>query len=437
MKNQRWAVLVCVVAVASALGTRSVHSASACGTDVVCSWNELALKTARLAPPTGLNDARAARLYALVNAAMYDAVNGIVSRHGRHNARGYALVPPHGAPPQKNADVAAAAAAYAVLAGEFPAFDRGFPDLTPGYDAQLQSDRADGGVGHRSAAEQWGAYVGRQVLMLRAHDMTTVSQPEIPAEPGKYHRAWSGIDLVPFAFPYPIGPGPAPLDSLDYAAAFAEVKLLGNAALPDNEKRDTYRFWSLGNPTSQPPGAWIQIALAVTNPLAISLPDKTRLLALLTIAMADTVGPTTRTKEARRHWRPTLAIPQAASDGNPFTDAETWTQRGAEATSPENWSGHSAFGGSGAAILAGFFCNDDMPVTIQTDSAVLNTLPARTYASFSAVGAEMGRSRVLGGLHFTFSNQQGLAAGRAIATKVLAEKLLLRDGPRHLGACPL
>jgi membrane-associated phospholipid phosphatase len=448
MKTRRWAVLVCVVAVAAVLGTRPLHSASPCGTDLVCNWNELALKTARLAPnpapqASGLNDARAARLYAMVNAAMYDAVNGILSQHGGHEGshgaregRGYALVPPDGAKPRGNPGVAAAAAAHTVLAGEFAAFAGGFPDLTPGYDAQLQSDRADGGVGQGSAGEKWGAYVGNQVRALRAADIETVSQSAVAPAPGVYNAAWSGINLAPFAVAYPIGLGPAPRGSLDYAAAFAEVKLLGNAGIIDDAKLATFRFWSLGNPTSQPPGAWIQVALTVTGDLAIELADKTRLLALLTIAMADTVRPTTLTKVAHRHWRPTLAIQQAATDGNPYTEPESWTQRGTAATSPENWSGHSAFGGAGAAVLAGFFCNDDILVTIQTDSAVLNGLPARSYASFSAVGAEMGQSRVVGGLHFPFSNQQGLAAGRAIAAKVLAEKLLRRDRPTHFGACP-
>jgi hypothetical protein len=44
---------------------------------------------------------------------------------------------------------------------------------------------------------------------------------------------------------------------------------------------------------------------------------------------------------------------------------------------------------------------------------------------------------VFGGLHFQFSNQAGLAAGRAVATEVLANELLLERGPTHHGACPL
>lgn len=95
-----------------------------------------------------------------------------------------------------------------------------------------------------------------------------------------------------------------------------------------------------------------------------------------------------------------------------------------------------SFGGAGAAALAGFFCRDDVSFDILTDSGKNAGLAARRYDSFSAAGNEMGDSRVAGGLHFQFSNKQGLAQGRAIAAEVLATKLLLKSGPTHFGSCP-
>jgi hypothetical protein len=162
-----------------------------------------------------------------------------------------------------------------------------------------------------------------------------------------------------------------------------------------------------------------------------------RLFALLSMANADTVAATTLAKAAYRHWRPTAAIQQAGSDGNDVTQPDaSWLQRGAAATSPEHYSGHSAFGGAGAAALAGFFCRDDISFDILTDSGAKAGLAPRHYNSFSAAGNEMGRSRIAGGLHFQFSNEQGLAAGRMIASEVLATRLLLRKGPTHFGSCP-
>ena len=55
-------------------------------------------------------------------------------------------------------------------------------------------------------------------------------------------------DVRPFAVAdpnaYVAGPPPA-LDSLDYAAAFAEVALLGNAAIPAPDKLATFQYWAV------------------------------------------------------------------------------------------------------------------------------------------------------------------------------------------------
>jgi hypothetical protein len=61
----------------------------------------------------------------------------------------------------------------------------------------------------------------------------------------------------------------------------------------------------------------------------------------------------------------------------------------------------------------------------------------RSYSSFSTAADEAGRSRVVGGIHFEFSNQDGLAAGRAVAAEILAKRLLRLDGRTHFGQCPI
>src|SRR5262249_19750833 len=133
----------------------------------------------------------------------------------------------------------------------------------------------------------------------------------------------------PFAISDPsvyVTSGPPALDSLSYAAGFAEVKLLGNAAIPDAAKLDTFRFWNLPGGSDQPPGAWIQIGLTVVATRSLDLPQTTRLLALLSMALSDTVGPLYTTKFIYHHWRPTTAIREASTDGNPNTDEDaTWS----------------------------------------------------------------------------------------------------------------
>ncbi len=88
--------------------------------------------------------------------------------------------------------------------------------------------------------------------------------------------------------------------------------------------------------------------------------------------------------------------------------------------------------------LAGVFCNDAVEVKLASIPASGVPFAQRTYPSFSAAAEEAGISRVVGGIHFNLSgNQAGLAAGRAVADEVLANKLLLKHGPTHFGQCPL
>jgi len=429
-------VLVLVVTLAMLIASPSARSdVRAPALDPVRTWNEVGLDAART---KSLSDAQAARLYAMVNVAVYDAVNGIVSQKGKHSGRWHALVPPTGAPARGDLDAAAAAAAHAVLRGEFP-------DQAALYDAQLAEDLAALRERRRvAAAKEWGADVGAAVRAARTNDGSTPNEIQPAGSgPGVFRAAWSGVQfrsLAPFAIADPsayVSSGPPELHSLDYAGAFAEVKLIGNAAIPDAGKLATFRYWSLGTGTSQPPGAWIQVALAVTAARSLPVPEMARLFALVSMAMSDTVAPTVSTKFTYHHWRPATAIREADTDGNPFTDGDpSWAPRaGGIGTSPEYWSGHSSFSGSAAASLTGFFCDDSVRFTLITDSAPGGQ--ARTYPSFSAAAAEAGRSRVLGGIHFEFSNQDALASGRAVAAEILGNKLLRKRGPTHFGQCPL
>ena len=146
--------------------------------------------------------------------------------------------------------------------------------------------------------------------------------------------------------------------------------------------------------------------------------------------------PTVRAKYIYRHWRPTTAIREADTDGNPLTQANpAWSARaGSVGGTPELVSGHSSYSGAAATVLAGFFCSDNIGFTHATDTAPGGQ--ARTYASFSSAATEAGRSRVFGGQHFAFSDRAGQGIGRGVGSEVLATQLLRLDGSTHFGDCP-
>jgi hypothetical protein len=410
------------------LGGSAQAATVAADVDAVRTWNGLAFAAVRT---TRASDADAARLYAILNAAMFDAVNGL-----DHPRRSPALVPGRG-PRPADPQAAAVAAAHAVLTE----LD---PDRIATYDAQRAADLARLRPGRaRDLGVAWGDEVGARAVALRADDGSRPVQTQPAGSgPGVFRSEWSGVQyraVRPFAVAdpaaYAAGAPPA-LDSLDYAAAFAEVNLLGSAAIPAPDKLATFQYWSLPAGSVQPPGEWLAIALEVADARGLGLADQARLAALLTMAAADTAVATVTTKFNHRHWRPTTAIREADTDGNPHTVPDpTWSARAGSAGGTPEWvSGHSSFSAAAAAVLAGFFCTDAIAFTHVTDSS--GGL-ARTYPGFSAAAAEAGRSRVFGGQHFEYSNQAGLAAGRGVAGEVLAEALLLERGPTHHGACPL
>ncbi|GLW35495.1 vanadium-dependent haloperoxidase [Actinoplanes regularis] len=428
----RKAIFAVMIGLAGAgLSVPAAADGHAVGFDGVRTWNESAFNAVRALKAT---DADAARWYAMLNVAMYDAVNGIVGGHGEP-AREHALVTKPG-PRDGDPFAATVAAAHAVLVVLDPA-------RAATYDAQRNTDLAKLRPGHRrTVGAQWGDEVGRRVVQARADDGSSPVQSQ-PAGtgPGVFRADWSGAqyhNVRPFAVrdPAVFMPGPPPaLDSVEYASAFAEVAVLGDASLPAPDLLATYQFWSLPAGSDQPPGEWLRIALTVGGDRKLSLAQGTRMTALLSMALADTTVTTVRTKYTYRHWRPTTAIREAATDDNPLTQAiPAWTARaGSVGGNPEWVSGHSSYSGAAATVLAGFFCSDNVRFTHTTDTAPGNQ--ARTYPSFSSAAAEAGRSRVFGGLHFAFSDRAAQKIGRGVGEEVLATRLLQADGAT-LDDCP-
>ena len=151
--------VVVAVLIGSGLATPAAADPVRPGAAGVEEWNELALNAVRLRRAT---DADAARMYAMLNVAQYDAVNGILSRSARP-ARTPALVPGPG-PREGDLRAAAVSAAHAVMV----ALD---PDRTGLYDDTLAADLAGIRPGHRrDAGVAWGRSVGRLVVAARADD---------------------------------------------------------------------------------------------------------------------------------------------------------------------------------------------------------------------------------------------------------------------------
>jgi hypothetical protein len=384
--------------------------------DVVTQWNTAALnaiREARTSPP------RASRALAILHVAMFDAVNGIDRSYEPFFVTEFA---PGGA-----SDVAAAsAAAHKVLVALFPESAATFDQLHAATLAGIQSEARN------ARSVEWGESVADQILAWRANDNTDAV---IPAPTGEGPGVW--VPTPPASAPYllpqwghvapfamPVGAhfrplGPPALDTVQYAEHYAEVKafgaLVGSSRTP--EQSEIALFWADGAGTETPPGHWNTVARDVADErgnssIRNSLIENARLFALLNVAMADAAICAWDAKYTFNSWRPVTAIRNGDTDGNPLTVAgPSWSSLIVTPPFPDYVSGHSTFSGAAAQILARFYRTDRIAFTTGSDF-----LPGvtRHFPSFSAAAAEAAISRLYGGIHFRFANDDGLAAGKEI-----------------------
>lgn len=379
--------------------------------DVVTDWNNAALQAIRnyrVPPP------RASRALAILHASMYDAVNGINRTHTPYLVES-------SVPASASKEAAASAAAHKVLTTMFPT-------NAPTFNALHASSLA--GIANRPQKQKglaWGEYVATRILEARATDGNDAVAPPLPApQLGDWVPTapafapfllpqWSTLQCFSMVSPAQFRPpGPPPLNSPAYAAAVNEVKALG-AATGSTRTADQSAialFWSDGAGTETPPGHWNTIARTVALSTGNSLEENARLFALLNLAMADAAICAWDAKYHFHNWRPVTAIQNADLDGNDATVADpAWQSFIATPPFPDYVSGHSTFSGAAATVLAMFYGTDTIPFSTVSDGLPGAT---RSFASFSAAAEEAMNSRLYGGIHFRFANEDGLAAGLGI-----------------------
>jgi len=397
--------------------------------DVVLTWNQImldAIQRDATAPPI------ASRGMAMVSLAMYDAINAIEGTPGY-----YVSLP---AQAGTNADAATASAAHRVLSYLYP----GQQAL---FDSQVAASLASIPDGSAKAnGITLGQNIANAIIAIRATDGWNDFVDYVPGnQPGDWQLTapmfdvallpqWA--DLTPFALTSPgqFRPaGPPALDSAAYAAALNEVKALGSATGSTRTADQTQiaRFWADGSGTFTPPGHWNQIAEQIALQQGNSLSANARLFAELNVALADAGITAWNSKYQYEFWRPITAIQQADLDGNTNTIKDaSWSSLLITPPFPEYISGHSTFSGAAAEILTSLFGAN---LAFTTSSLGLPNVQ-RTFTSFEQAAQEAGRSRIYGGIHFEFSNQDGLTAGKALADFVLNRFTVTTDthGPKIL-----
>jgi PAP2 superfamily len=385
----------------------------------VIDWNQVLLSIVNT-PGVQSPNIQPTRNFAILHAAIYDAVDAIDRRHEPY------LISVR-APRSASETAAADAAAHAALVGLYPQ-QQGILDHD--YAAEL-AQVPDGSA--KDKGIRLGEQVAGELLAIRANDGSNVPAPPFVAgtNPGDYRSTPPNFPAPVFTTwgqvtPFVLDRGdqfrpapPPPLTSEAYASAVNEVQSLGSATSTTRtaEQTEIGRFW---NPPIQ--NFWNQIAQSVALEHHSDLPTTARLFAALNLSFADSAIAFYDAKYAYQLWRPVTAIRLADTDGNPNTVADqNWLPlTGTTPADPSYPGAHSTISAAGADVLASFYGNND------SFSVTSPALPGvtRSFTSFSDAAQEAGLSRIFAGVHTRLDHVAGLGLGHDVAGFVLRHALL-------------
>ncbi|GIL77823.1 hypothetical protein Vretimale_6655 [Volvox reticuliferus] len=237
-------------------------------------------------------------------------------------------------------------------------------------------------------------------------DQTTVHYPQV-ANANGFFLANKDVDAFTAKLKH------FTLSDAEYAKQLQETFSLGSVASTSRTEYDTgsVYFWSQGNGTSTLAGFWIGVALEAL-PASTPLIVQARFLKLLTTSFWDTAVACWRVKFREQFWRPITAIRTEHGAG---VNDPTWTPLLTTPIDPEYVSSHMCTSGAALYVL-----ESHLGATTSFSAASLSApdLGQRSYASFLDAVLEVGMSRIYAGVHFRKSNEDGMALGYAIAKKI-------------------
>jgi PAP2 superfamily len=401
----------------------SSHARGAESGQPVIDWNQVLLSIVNT-PGAQPANIQPTRNFAIVHAAIYDAVNAIDRTHEPY------LIFVR-APRDASETAAVDAAAHTALVGLYPSQQS---TLDADYTAELAKVP-------NGPAKDSGIRVGEQVasdlLAIRAIDGSNITPPPFVAgtAPGDYRSTppnfptpvfttWGQVTPFVLDSASQFRPAPPPaLTSDAYARAINEVQSLGSVTSTTRtpDQTEIGKFWA---PPIQ--NFWNQIAETVAAAHHSDLPTTARLFAALNLSFADSAIAFYDAKYTYQLWRPVTAIRLADTDGNPNTAADpNWLPlAGNTAADPSYPGAHSTISAAGADVLGSFYGNK------QSFSLTSPALPGvtRSFTSFGAAAQEAGLSRIYAGQHTRLDHVAGLELGHDVAGFVLDNALLPAHG---------
>ena len=387
--------------------------------DEISDWNQMLLQAMLTNPVTPAP--LTMRVAAIVEASVFDAMNGIDRRY-------LPIYVPPAAPPGTSARAAAVEAAYTALVSLYP-------NQKAKFDQQLTASLA-AITDTTDAVKQglsWGQTVAQEILAWRSQDGFSDTVPPYlgGTEPGQWRPTPPAMapglapqlaTTTPWVIRSPSQfrtAGPPAMISDQYLADYNETKNMGSATNSGRTDDQTLfaNFWQAGNP----PDYFDPVVLSLAAQHHLSMVQTARLLALVNLGMADAIIGCWDAKYTYSSWRPITAIQLGGTDGNDNTVADgAWTPLITTPAFPEYPSAHSCVSGAAAQILSETF-GEETSFNVGSNAMLGVT---RRFTNFSAALEEIKNARVFGGIHFRTACVDGTALGISVGDYVMAHALL-------------
>ena len=396
--------------------------------DQVLAWNQHAYDELILGTPATWKSPVVSALHlAMVHGAIYDGVNAIAGGYEPY------LVAPAVADPSDSEDAAAAAAGYRVLLDILKPpliADADVPTVAARlqgyYDASLMAI-ADAGVSQSSI--DGGVAVGNAAAQVMIAERTGDGRYggtsfDVGFDTGEWRPLVEGLagnnffwvgQVVPFLAPDAAmfgTPGPNAVTSAKYATEFDQVKSLGavDSTTRTADQTAMAHFWA-----DHAIAMWTRIFRQLSEANQLSTAENARYFGMLYLTVGDAVIACQLDKAEWGFWRPTTAIREAATDGNPSTEADgSWTSLNPVPPYPDHPSGHNCGSSSIVETLKDFYGKNRMSFHATRTSSPIGPI-TRSFRTFSQALAEVRLARVYGGLHFMTADAHGATLGRRVA----------------------
>lgn len=218
--------------------------------------------------------------------------------------------------------------------------------------------------------------------------------------------------------------GPLHFSDNTASAFYAGAGEVYKVGLGLSEQQKTIAQYWADNPgdTGTPPGHWIDIVSQIARKDGLSLARAAEAYARVGIAVHDAFIGCWKTKYVYNLRRPVTYINENLHG--------RWRSYIVTPNFPSYPSGHAVQSGAVARVLTDMFGNKSFNDTTHVDHGLVPPQRPRVFKSFDDAAAEAAVSRLYGGIHYSFDNDDGLTSGRCIGQAIL-DRVKFRFGERR------